>query len=185
MIGSILTGLFALPAIYFGITYIIHLVNLKNYPNGLFPIPVIGNLHKMSPVAYKDFANWAKKYGDVFSISFGMKRVVIVNAYEQAKEVLITKSKLFAGRDTSQYLINLYSNGFRDLTFSDYGTEWTFLRKLAHMGLRAHGDGKKMNMRLLRERDELIKRLTQANGKPVSVKEQLGKYTYVCIICMC
>lgn len=175
MIGIIICGLLALPVVYHTVCYIVHLMKLRNYPHGLFPLPVIGNLHQMGEFGYEDFAEWSKIYGDVFSISFGMKRIVIVNGFESAKECLVINSKAFAGRNTDQYLTGLLTDGFQDLIFSDYGDQWSFLRKLGHMALRTHVDGSTMNERTRRECKELRIRLLQENGRPVSVKEQFGK----------
>ena len=62
--------------------YITHIISLRNFPNGPFPLPVIGNLHLLSKKPYEDVAQFSKLYGDVFSMSFGMNRCVIVNSLE-------------------------------------------------------------------------------------------------------
>lgn len=175
MIGLILCGVLALPIIYQIVAYINHLMTLKNYPIGTFPLPVFGNLHQMSNFLHKDFSNLNKVYGDVFSISFGMNRLVVVNSYEAAKEVLITKSKSFAGREKDQYMGSLISDGYRNIGLSDYGPNWKFLRKLGHMALRTNGDGITLNKRIIRESEELIKRLMLLEGRSISIKEQFGK----------
>jgi len=70
-----LTLLLSVPAfitIWLVMTYIEHVWNLRKYPKGPFPLPVIGNLMELSGEPWIDFANLAKIYGNTFSLSFGM-----------------------------------------------------------------------------------------------------------------
>ena len=53
------------------VTYLEHLISLKNYPKGPFPLPLIGNLKLLSEEPWIDFIKLSKIYGDVFSFSFG------------------------------------------------------------------------------------------------------------------
>ena len=48
-----------------------HLISLRKYPKGPFPLPLIGNLSSLSEKPYLDFIELGKVYGDVFSVSFG------------------------------------------------------------------------------------------------------------------
>lgn len=92
MLIEILT-LFVVPTFaVFTYQYIRHIINLSNFPHGPFPLPIIGNLHLLSHKPYEDLNKLAKSYGDVFSMSFGMTRLVVVNSAEAAKEGLVTKS---------------------------------------------------------------------------------------------
>jgi len=71
----IFTLLLAAPAfiiIWFVVTYIEHVWQLRKYPKGPFPLPMIGNLKMLSKEPYIDLINLSKIYGDVFSMSFGM-----------------------------------------------------------------------------------------------------------------
>lgn len=129
MIGCALVGL---PLLYFTITYIKHLVSLRNYPAGLFPVPIIGNIHQLNRNIHKVFAEWSKYYGDVYSISFGMHRIVIINGYKPAMEAL-TKVRAFNGRETDNYLGDILSLGFKGIGSSDIGKPWAFKRKIAEM----------------------------------------------------
>ena len=123
------------PIILYGLyTYINHIFETRKYPAGPFPLPIIGNLHQLSKEPYKSFLELGKTYGDVFSISFGMQRVVIVNTYEPAMEALLTKSRQFAGRPTNVYPYDITSRGYKNIGFS---------------GLRSSIDGFKKNSLIL------------------------------------
>ena len=62
-------------------------MRLKNYPPGPFPLPIIGNMHLiMFGKSNETMRDLAKIYGDVFSLSFGMSRVVMVDGYHGASK---------------------------------------------------------------------------------------------------
>lgn len=63
-------------------------------------LPLIGSLLSLkSPnpphVLFKDLQ---RKYGQTYSLMMGSHRVVVVNHHTHAKEVLLKKGKIFAGR---------------------------------------------------------------------------------------
>ena len=91
MIGVVLILIISLPLLYALCDYLHHVFSLKKYPPGPFPLPIVGNLHLLGPDPHEDFNRLAKKHGDVFGLSFGMNRLVIVNAIEPAKEALVTR----------------------------------------------------------------------------------------------
>ena len=94
MFIEIVLALVTAPVIYILIQYVKHLSELHKYPKGAFPLPLIGNMNlvigKKPFVSLRDLS---KKYGEVFTLSFGMERVVIVNDMTNAKEALMTKGK--------------------------------------------------------------------------------------------
>lgn len=156
--------------------YLKHLICLRNYPKGPFPLPIIGNLHAISNKPYKDFQKFANIYGDVFSISFGMTRCVITNSVEAVKEALVTKACQFAGRPTNQYTISYISRGNQDLSLSDYGPLWKMLRKLAHSSLRLYGENlEKFENWIVKESEELHKILLKTGGEAVNPDYEIGK----------
>ena len=44
------------------------------------------------------FADFRKKYGDIFSLKFGKQNVIVLNTIEVVKEALVKKAVEFAGR---------------------------------------------------------------------------------------
>ena len=77
--------------------YCIHLMSLKDYPPGPWPLPIIGNLHLISNEPYKALDRLSKKYGPVMGFSFGNQRMVVIQGIKEAKDTLVTKGQLFAG----------------------------------------------------------------------------------------
>ena len=71
MIATILLAIPGLVLLWMLITYVEHLISLRKYPKGPFPLPLIWNLLSLSKKPFVDFIEMSKTYGDVFSISFG------------------------------------------------------------------------------------------------------------------
>ena len=155
--------------------YITHIINLRNFPNGPFPLPVIGNLHLLSKKPYEDLAQFSKLYGDVFSMSFGMNRCVIVNSLEAAREGLVTKGYHFAGRPTNVYNIELLSRDYQDFAFADYSSRWKKMRKFTHSTLKVYGENlEKFEKWVVEESEELHQVLLNANGRPLEPEYEIG-----------
>ena len=82
---------------YILVRYFIHLMRLKEYPPGPWPLPIIGNLHMIRSEPHKAFDRLAKKYGPVMGFSFGNERIVVIQGIKEARETLLTKGQSFAG----------------------------------------------------------------------------------------
>lgn len=69
-------------------------------PPGPLPLPILGNLALLGQYAvpFEGFSEIAKTYGDVYSLTLGTTRCVIVNNLETIKEVLNENGKYFGGR---------------------------------------------------------------------------------------
>lgn len=69
-------------------------------PPGPLPWPVLGNLALLGQydVPFQGFTELAKKYGDVYTLTLGTTRCLIVNNLELIREVLNQNGKFFGGR---------------------------------------------------------------------------------------
>ncbi|XP_060575789.1 uncharacterized protein LOC132733205 [Ruditapes philippinarum] len=106
------------------------------YPPGPPALPLIGNLlqvkfRKMHEQAFE----WSKKYGPVITIRLGPVPFVFVNTIDTALEVLVKKSTDFASRKMIPSA-ELFTNGGKDIAFSDYGPTWKLHRTIASKALR-------------------------------------------------
>ena len=92
MIVEILLAFLIGPIVCILIQYVKHLSELHKYPKGAFPLPLIGNLNLvLEKKPFASLRDLSKKYGEVFGLSFGMERVVIVSDMVNAKSALMTK----------------------------------------------------------------------------------------------
>ena len=156
--------------------YIVHVLRLKNYPPGPFPLPFIGNLHQLKDANFLALKEFSKTYGDVVSVSLGHKRVVVVNAIEPAREALVKKAVEYAGRPQDIFTAGKITRGFKDIAFADYGPTWQALRKLAHSSLKLYGAGmEKMEDSIQAEADDLCERIEQLKGKPLDPHKDIGE----------
>jgi cytochrome P450 family 307 subfamily A len=69
-------------------------------PPGPIPWPILGNLAMLGQykVPFEGFSAISKIYGDVYSLTLGTTRCVVVSNLEIIKEVLNQNGKYFGGR---------------------------------------------------------------------------------------
>lgn len=97
MISEAIFALVISAVIYIFVNYCLHLMQLKHYPPGPWPLPVIGNLHLIRSEPHKALKRLAMSYGPVMSFSFGSQRMVVVQGIKEARDMLISKGEAFAG----------------------------------------------------------------------------------------
>uniref|UniRef100_A0A8D3BNP2 Cytochrome P450, family 17, subfamily A, polypeptide 1 n=1 Tax=Scophthalmus maximus TaxID=52904 RepID=A0A8D3BNP2_SCOMX len=122
-----------------------HLRGSEHGPQGppcLPALPLIGSLLSLrSPhpphVLFKVLQG---KYGDTYSLMMGSHTVIVVNQHRHAKEVLLKKGKMFAGRPRTVTTDVLTRDG-KDIAFGDYSATWKFHRKIVHGALCMFGEG--------------------------------------------
>ena len=79
------------------VDYLKHLQKIRNIPPGPTPLPAIGNLNMISgKPLHLILTELSEIYGEIYSISIGMDRIVIISETEIAYKTLHLKS--FSGR---------------------------------------------------------------------------------------
>ncbi|XP_034407755.1 steroid 17-alpha-hydroxylase/17,20 lyase [Cyclopterus lumpus] len=111
-------------------------------PPRLPALPLIGSLLSLrSPhpphVLFKELQG---KYGPTYSLMMGSHCVIVVNHHAHAKQVLLKKGKIFAGRPRTVTTDVLTRDG-KDIAFGDYSATWRFHRKIVHGALCMFGEG--------------------------------------------
>uniref|UniRef100_A0A3B3WI37 Uncharacterized protein n=1 Tax=Poecilia mexicana TaxID=48701 RepID=A0A3B3WI37_9TELE len=72
----------------------------KNEPPGPTPLPFLGNMLQIDlKKPYKTFMEFYKKYGSVFTVHLGPKKVVVLAGYRTVKEALVNHDDVFGDRD--------------------------------------------------------------------------------------
>lgn len=84
-------------------------VDVLPQPPGPIPWPILGNLALLGQYAvpFEGFTALSKIYGDVYSLTLGTTRCVVVNNLEIIKEVLNENGKYFGGRPNFEVRKNL------------------------------------------------------------------------------
>ena len=175
MLADIITALVAGPLLIILYQYIRHLLELRNYPPGPFPLPLIGNLHMINRIPHKQVEKLSKKYGAVFSLSLGMNRTVFINSIKPAKEAMLNHGADFANRPKNVPL-QLCSRNYKVISLADYGPFYKTILKIGHSALRIFGEGNRKVERIcIRESEYLREIIVEKEGKPMQVNYTIGK----------
>ena len=150
-----------------------YFIATKHLPPGPFPLPIIGNAHKLAANSrHVDLMQLEKQYGKVFRLYIGSQLVVVVSGGDAIQEVLVTRSSNFAGRP-SIHSSEVYSKG-RAIGFADYSSEWRLHRKLALSALKLYGAGGiKQEAIVTNEFDLLMERVHSRNGQPHDITREI------------
>ena len=150
-----------------------HFSTATNLPPGPFPLPIIGNAHKLAADSrHVDLMAMEKQYGHVFRLYLGSQLVIVVSGQNAVKHVLVTKSAEFAGRPTF-YTSEVYSQG-KAIGFVDYSLQWRLHRKLTVSALKTFiNDVLKEGTVINDELDLLLKRVRSRNGEPHDITKDI------------
>lgn len=78
---------------------------------GPMPLPLVGSLHLLgkreSP--FQVFTDLARDYGDIFNITLGTTKCLVVNNLELIREVLNENGKFFGGRPDFERFHKLFA----------------------------------------------------------------------------
>ncbi|XP_044025020.1 cytochrome P450 2K1-like isoform X2 [Siniperca chuatsi] len=124
-------------------------------PPGPRPLPVLGNLLQLDlKRPYNTLLELSKKYGSVFTVYFGPKKVVVLAGYKTVKEALVNHAEEFGDRDPMQIMHD--STQGNGVIWSN-GDSWKEMRRFALTNLRDFGMGKKAcEDKIIEECDYLI-----------------------------
>ncbi|XP_040920999.1 cytochrome P450 2K1-like [Toxotes jaculatrix] len=113
----------------------------RKEPPGPRPLPLLGNLLQLDiERPFNTLLKLSKKYGSVFTVYFGPKKVVVLAGYKTVKEALVNYADEFGERD--QILIMQEASQGQGVLWSN-GDSWKDMRRFALTNLRDHGMGKK------------------------------------------
>ncbi|RXN24165.1 cytochrome P450 2K1-like protein [Labeo rohita] len=106
----------------------------------------------------------AKKYGPIYTVHFGPRKVVILSGYKIIKQALVNLSEEFGDRDITP-IFNDFNQGY-GIAFSN-GENWKEMRRFALANLRDFGMGKKRGEEIIIEEAKHLKEEFEKNeGKP-------------------
>ncbi|CAH1269317.1 CYP2U1 [Branchiostoma lanceolatum] len=147
----------------------------RNLPPGPRGLPIVGNalsLLKGVP-GMSVYANWSKKYGDVYTVYFGPMRVIVLNGYAAIHEALVKNAESFSSRPLA---IDFLSPDEKTLGIvqEPFGPKWKDQRKFAIMSLRDFGVGKRsMEGKILEEARALGEEICKKDGRAFSISQMM------------
>ncbi|KAM3597173.1 uncharacterized protein V6R79_000810 [Siganus canaliculatus] len=141
-------------------------------PPGPKPLPLLGNFLQLDLKRLDiSLLNLSKKYGPVFTVYFGMKKVVVLAGYQAVKQALIGQAEEFGEREITPIFQDF--NKGHGILFAN-GDSWREMRRFALATLKDFGMGKKVvEEKINEECQNLIKEFEKHKGKPFNNSQML------------
>ncbi|NXW89272.1 CP1B1 protein, partial [Alopecoenas beccarii] len=127
----------------------------KRSPPGPFSWPVVGNALQLGHLPHLVFVGLAHRYGPVFQLRLGQRRVVVLNSEAAIRRALLGSGSRFAGRPDFPSF-GLVSGG-HSVAFGGYSARWRARQRLAHAALRARGAAAQLERHVVAEARELVR----------------------------
>lgn len=126
---------------------------LKNLPPGPPSLPIIGNLRLLKHPLHRTLQNLSQKHGQVFSLWFGSRFVVVVSSPTVVQECFTKNDITLANRPPLLAGKHIGYN-FTAVTAAPYGDHWRNVRRIISLEvLSTH----RLNSLLEIRRDEIMK----------------------------
>ena len=149
----------------------------RNLPPGPFPLPLLGNLLSIGQKQpYRDLANMAEKYGKLFRIKIGSRKVIVINSYEIAREAFLAKAEDFAGRP-HHFLGSIFGRNSTDIGFQTFSQRWKTQHKLTLTALRLTEEKSNISSHV----EQLCQIFHSYNGKPFCPRDLVYKSLGNCL----
>uniref|UniRef100_A0A452V1Y1 Cytochrome P450 n=1 Tax=Ursus maritimus TaxID=29073 RepID=A0A452V1Y1_URSMA len=135
----------------------------EKLPPGPTPLPFIGNYLQLNTQQMSDsFMKIGERYGPVFTVHLGPRRIVVLCGHEAVKEALVDQAEEFSGRG-AQATFDWLFKGY-GVTFSN-GERAKQLRRFSIITLRDFGMGKRgIEERIQEEAGFLIEAIRGTGG---------------------
>ena len=80
-------------------------------PGPRFRVPLIGNLYDVDTDIRKFLRRYRKQYGDIYSLYFGNKLVIVISGYSHLKEAFVKNGEIFSDRPKGYDIVKEITNG--------------------------------------------------------------------------
>ncbi len=140
----------------------------RKMPPGPFPFPIVGNFPHMLCDSVHPFSKLAKKYGDIYTLSFPTGNIVVLNTASLVREARLRKRDAFAGRSPES--VYPFREMLDDFASMDFSPKYVFLKKTFIRAL--HDIGSRMKQESSTNIAKiLLEEIESKEGKPFSPKK--------------
>ncbi|KAI0088549.1 cytochrome P450 [Irpex rosettiformis] len=102
-------------------------------------LPILGNLLQMpSSLQFVKYAEWAQKFGNLYSLDILGQHIVVVSDHKGAIELLERRAQIYTGRPR-QVLVNEILTQYMYMGFLQHGSLWSRMRRAAQGSFSATG----------------------------------------------
>ncbi|RUS83909.1 hypothetical protein EGW08_008323 [Elysia chlorotica] len=137
------------------------------------PWPFVGHLLLLRKDPRGTFLRWRKECGDIFSLDFCGKHVVVLNGYPLLKEVLVRHADLVTVRPKTLMAVVLDERNKGIINAS--GRVWKEQRTASLNILRAFGMGRNIMAGKIREElDVYLEEIAKLGGRPCNMRVLTG-----------
>ncbi|XP_056609426.1 cytochrome P450 2K1-like [Triplophysa dalaica] len=170
--GALLAALLALLVIYL-IFFASKSPEEEQEPPGPKPLPLLGNLHLLDlKQLHVSLLNLSKKYGSVFKVYLGPKKVVVLTGFKAVKQALVNQAEEFGERDIMPVFQDL--NEGHGIGFAN-GDGWKEMRRFALSTLRDFGMGRKLSEEMIAVETLYLREVFEAfQGNPFNTAQPVN-----------
>jgi len=145
---------------------LLYYANVRRYPRGPFPLPLIGNLHQLPPT---DLHLWMdslyQQYGPVYTVFIPTPHVVLAD-YDSIKEALVTKAEHFTDKLKHDKVLAMLSRIPNGGILKSNGDSWWEQRRVTIQIMKQFGMGQSVMEQQVRESvEELVEHLDSIGDK--------------------
>ncbi|KAL0297340.1 UNVERIFIED_CONTAM: Premnaspirodiene oxygenase [Sesamum radiatum] len=145
-------------------------------PPGPKKLPIIGDLHLVSALAFRSFRDLAKQYGPIMHLKLGEVPTIVISSPEIAKEVLREHDPHFADRPEAIAIKIMWYN-YINIAFSPYGGYWRQMRKICIMELLSAKNVRSFSSIRNDEVSRMIKSIGLSSGELVNLTDKIFSLT--------
>ncbi|KAK9949049.1 hypothetical protein M0R45_004595 [Rubus argutus] len=158
-----------------------------NLPPSPLSLPILGHLHLLEPLLHRTFHHLSQKYGPVFSLWFGSRRVVVVSSSSTAEECFTKNDVVLANRPRFMLTGKHMGYNYTTVVESPYGDHWRNLRRIGAMEIYSPS---RLNMFSGIRKDEVkqllfkLSRHSREDFAKVDLRSMLSEMTFNIIMTM-
>ncbi|KAK1388103.1 hypothetical protein POM88_016281 [Heracleum sosnowskyi] len=101
----------------------------QNIPPGPYPLPIIGNIHKLGKHPHKSLASLAQVYGPIMHLKLGRIITIVISSSSTAQQVLQKQDLAFSSHPQLGAIRATNHNKYA-VVWLPIGSRWRSLRKI-------------------------------------------------------